>query len=496
MYFNIDKKKIFLLSWLIFWLSINSTAYSIIILLIDSKIINFINFIRSIGPIIILIIFLIFFFKKIFLFKKSYKDNLTYFYFFIFIFIQFIGFAYEKKDYSSLIEYETAFFLLKNYPLLKNFFLFYDQNYYLLNLFSLLIFFVLINIYLTERYLIYLFYISLIILILIYLPLGIFAYNDFLSSSDITAYWNHTTSPKNSIFSQPAPRVTGLSRSLLIIYIFLLCYFSFEKKKINNALLIIIILLLGTLIWSLQSRTIVYSFLFFNILILFFSKINNKKKLLFVILFILSPIILHNFVLFTKKYSLNILNKNYKDITDPIPLNYENFKMRNRITILDSGGRTTIWKNIINESKNSLIFGKGSQADRWYLDRLKSGNDNASSGFFYSLICGGLLGAAIYILIVYESLKLLIKSFLKIKINDKNNNIVFYSSFFILSFLLLRSLVENSFMLYSIDSFLFLSSFLILKKNTHNFLIKKSLINKSILLNSVKKLSFFRSLIK
>jgi len=269
-----------------------------------------------------------------------------------------------------------------------------------------------------------------------------------------------------------------------------------KKKKINNALLIIIILLLGTLIWSLQSRTIVYSFLFFNILILFFSKISNKKKLLFVILFILSPIILHNFVLFTKKYSLNILNKNYKDITDPIPLNYENFKMRNRITILDSGGRTTIWKNIINESKNSLIFGKGSQADRWYLDRLKSGNDNASSGFFYSLICGGLLGAAIYILIVYESLKLLIKSFLKIKINDKNNNIVFYSSFFILSFLLLRSLVENSFMLYSIDSFLFLSSFLILKKNTHNFLIKKSLINKSILLNSVKKLSFFRSLIK
>ena len=135
MYFNIDKKKIFLLSWLIFWLSINSTAYSIIILLIDSKIINFINFIRSIGPIIILIIFLIFFFKKIFLFKKSYKDNLTYFYFFIFIFIQFIGFAYEKKDYSSLIEYETAFFLLKNYHLLKNFFLFYDKNYYLLNLF-------------------------------------------------------------------------------------------------------------------------------------------------------------------------------------------------------------------------------------------------------------------------------------------------------------------------------------------------------------------------
>jgi O-antigen ligase len=134
--------------------------------------------------------------------------------------------------------------------------------------------------------------------------------------------------------------------------------------------------------------------------------------------------------------------------------------------LVDTTGRIEIWKNIIDQSSTAPIFGKGSQADRWYLDRIDKWKNNASNSLFYSLICGGLLGVITCALIMYETIKLLLNCVLKLKFFRKKNNNLYYSAFFILIFLLLRSIVENSFMIFSIDNLIFLSCFFLLKTNS------------------------------
>ena len=283
----------------------------------------------------------------------------------------------------------------------------------------------------------YLFIINILILILINIPIGVLAYKEFLLSSNLTAYWNKMTAPESMILSQSVPRVTGLSRSLIIIYIFLICYAFFKKNLSNKTLFLIFLLILGSLIWSLQSRAAVYSLFFFTILIL-----------------CIGPIIIHNLISYA---SFKIKNQN----TNQMEISVDRFKNQNRVTLVDTTGRIEIWKNIIEQSKTSLIFGKGSQADRWYLDRTDKWKNNASNALFYSLICGGFLGVIIYILIIYETIKLLLLDcIVRLKFFRKENNNLNYSAFFILIFLLLRSIVENSFMIFSIDNLIFLSCFL------------------------------------
>jgi len=153
-------------------------------------------------------------------------------------------------------------------------------------------------------------------------------------------------------------------------------------------------------------------------------------------------------------------------VDSQMEISVDRFKNQYRVTLVDTTGRIEIWKNIIEQSKTSLIFGKGSQADRWYLDRTDKWKNNASNSLFYSLICGGFLGVIIYILIIYETIKLLLNCILRSKFFRKENNNLNYSAFFILIFLLLRSIVENSFMIFSIDNLIFLSCFFLLKTNS------------------------------
>jgi hypothetical protein len=143
---------------------------------------------------------------------------------------------------------------------------------------------------------------------------------------------------------------------------------------------------------------------------------------------------------------------------------------KNRIFNEGASGRSEIWSAIIKKSKESPFFGYGSQADRWYINRSAPFYNNASSALFYSLICGGITGVLIYLSIFFKTLKLVFITFLRKKIFFKNNNLLTISSFFILIALLLRSLVENSFMIFSIDNIFFLTCYYILSKK-----IKQSL---------------------
>ena len=270
------------------------------------------------------------------------------------------------------------------------------------------------------------------------------------------------TAPESMILSQSVPRVTGLSRSLIIIYIFLICYAFFKKNLSNKTLFLIFLLILGSLIWSLQSRAAVYSLFFFNLLIVSLSENKVKKKIFTILILCIGPIIIHNLISYA---NFKIKNQNTNN-TNQVEISVDRFKNQNRVTLVDTTGRIEIWKNIIEQSKTSLIFGKGSQADRWYLDRTDKWKNNASNALFYSLICGGFLGVIIYILIIYETIKLLLDCTLRLKFFRKENNNLYYSAFFILIFLLLRSIVENSFMIFSIDNLIFLSCFFLLKTNS------------------------------
>ena len=58
--------------------------------------------------------------------------------------------------------------------------------------------------------------------------------------------------------------------------------------------------------------------------------------------------------------------------------------------------------------------------------------------------------------------------YLKNKIYKNNNNLIFKSTFFILVFLMVRSIFENSYSLFSLDYLLFISSIIIFEKLLKN----------------------------
>jgi hypothetical protein len=272
------------------------------------------------------------------------------------------------------------------------------------------------------------------------------------------------------------PRITGVSRLLLFFYIILTCYTFFILKEKNYkkvALLYLLIIFTGSLIWSFQSRTILLTKIIIDVLLIYFLQIKIKNKIIIFLILTLLPIILHNSIILVKNKEskdlflseLNLVFKNiYTKNNNDINLNNNLIIKKNRIFNENTSGRTEIWNAIIKKSKDSLLFGHGSQADRWYINRDDSFYNNASSAFFYSLICGGVSGVLIYILIFYKSLKLVFFIFLRNKFFFKKNNLLTISSFFILIALLLRSLVENSFMLFSIDNIFFLTCYYILIK--------------------------------
>jgi hypothetical protein len=117
-------------------------------------------------------------------------------------------------------------------------------------------------------------------------------------------------------------------------------------------------------------------------------------------------------------------------------------------------------------SEKKFFFGLGAQADRLYLSKIKDIlSSNSSNAILYSLLSGGLISLLLLILFNYILLKRVYKFFFfkskKINIEYKLVNF----SIFVYLLLLLRSLVENSFTLFSIDFLIYLQcSMIIIKK--------------------------------
>lgn len=460
--------------YILICLSISAKSFDILFILKpELNLIFIINFLRSIIPSILFFSFLGFIFWNLLL-KKIEIDVMSKLFFF-FIFIQIIGGVNNPKIYENLFEYNLIFNTYSN-KIWISLFIYFDQNYYLICISTLLLFFLIINSFLKNYKIEYLLLIGFIIFFSYNVILLFNIYKSFLLSNDFSTYGTPITAPSNIFFNHSVPRITGVSRLILFFYIILTCYTFFILKKNNYtkiALLYLFIIFIGSLIWSFQSRSTLLTKIIIDILLIYFFQIKIKNKIIIFLILTFFPIILHNSIILLKNKEsrylflseLNLIyKKNFTENNNHINLNYNLIIKKNRILIQNTSGRTEIWNAIIKKSKDSLLFGHGSQADRWYINRDDPFYNNASSAFFYALICGGVSGVLIYILIFYKSLKLAFFIFLKNKFFFKKNNLLTISSFFILITLLLRSLVENSFMLFSVDNIFFLTCYYILIK--------------------------------
>lgn len=163
-------------------------------------------------------------------------------------------------------------------------------------------------------------------------------------------------------------------------------------------------------------------------------------------------------------YPNNIINKDIQN---------KNEKKIRLFETKHTSGRTELWEMTIKKYEKNKFFGYGPQADRFLLANFKETNrfgTNVSNSFIYAFLCGGYIAVIIFIFIYYKIFFLICNFFYKKIFLKKIDNSIKISIVFLI-FFSIRSLIENSFSLFSIDFLLFLISFSILE----NFFKKKKL---------------------
>ena len=107
-----------------------------------------------------------------------------------------------------------------------------------------------------------------------------------------------------------------------------------------------------------------------------------------------------------------------------------------------SSGRFEDWKNLLSKINSSIIFGYGAQGDRFLI------NQTASNGILYALISSGISGFLFFLLFSLLSFWIILKNFLN---SFQPVFIVSYYSSIVVLLILLRSILETSYAVFSID---------------------------------------------
>lgn len=397
---------------------------------------------------------------KNFYYKIINKNNFILLLFFLYFTIQVLGL------YNNSIErfnFENLYLVFQAYGVISIFFL--------INFFNIE----------SQKILKYFFYISILILAS-YLSTILFVKikDIFIAQNNEILFTNlySIIQPGEKYLDRELPRITGVSRMLAVINIILLLFLNFNKKKSFYLLLPIIIL--STLIWGMQSRGTIICFFISSIIILFFLSKIKIKIVLFLFLFInIAPIVL--FQISVNKVNEVIIEANQKILVskderfkDKIfkneRLKDEEFKDARIFTNKSTSGRVEIWKNSLSLYNYLNFFGYGPQGDRYLLRQTSEAHkysNNASNAIIYSFLSAGYLGVLIIILI-YLRIFFIIYTFYNRKFYKYNLDISTKASFIFLIFFLIRSIIENSFSLFSIDFLLFVISIMIIE----NFLMK------------------------
>jgi hypothetical protein len=304
----------------------------------------------------------------------------------------------------------------------------------------------------------------------------------------------------------------GLSRALIIIFIFLFSGLLLNSKKINF-FLIFSSALLSYLIIGNEGRVNFISLLIAILLILFLSSFSFKKKFfLFTIIFLI-PLLTNIFVktvIFKINDGIDPLKVYLKDGIDPLnvdlkdvlkdlktnrlfslqgeirggtlsvesisnivnlntslPENCTNIiekkdRFLTKINVLTTG-RVKKWMCVL-KLENNFIYGNGPEYDRRILigtkENLLAQGQDVANGAVYALICGGIVGLCCYLLILFKYLNMCIHFLILKKRNYLINDLFFLSSFVTVGYLIGRSLFENGFSSYGIDLLIFIPCYI------------------------------------
>ena len=290
--------------------------------------------------------------------------------------------------------------------------------------------------------------------------------------------------------AQSNPRVTGISRMILIFYFLFFCILLNNDKKI---IWYIILIILGLLIYKMQTRgAFIGIVLLYSIFFLLYP-IKLKKKIFILIILLIIPIFsFETYYNYTAQNKIENFQKNTKDNLkydkDNLKYDKDNLeqnlkddivtKTGNRLLIPQSSGRIVIWKNIIEIIKNKkIIIGYGPQSDRvlltnqklqdknhtFFLDKNNNYifDNNSSNSFLYAYLSGGVFASGLLLIIYFLAVKKIFNYFFLKKIFKQKNILQIFSSILLL-YLLMRGIFENSFAVFGIDYIFFLLSYLTL----------------------------------
>jgi hypothetical protein len=438
-----------LISWISFWLSIN-TKPNEIEPFFKTDIISIINTFRISIPLLLSIAaipLVIFFIYRKKLFINTNTINKLIFLFFVYFSLQGLGLYY-----NNLLDFNL------------------NNSYLIILAIGALEIIFFVKIFSLNKNLNFFLYINIFIITIISLILTTILIKDN-DISNISFYFYYYIDPDKKIFEQTFPRITGLSRMISVINLGILASFLFIEKKDNlKKIEFILIIILSMLIWGCQSRGTILCFVISTCLLIYFYKNYNIKKKIFTIFFIIIfPIIIFESY---KVYKINILEKEImaSNLEDNIKknklyqLDKSNINRIEKSNQYGSSGRIYLWKNIIEKYDKRKIFGYGPQADRHLISSeiYENYGSNVSNGFFYAFACGGYFALIIFILINVQILIFIYKSIFIKKIFIINKYFAEKLATIYLIFFGIRVLFENSYSVFSVDFLMTLICFFII----------------------------------
>jgi hypothetical protein len=457
---NYRKKNIFIIIfWTSLWLAIGSHFNDI--KNFNKNTIDILNFFRILVPLFLVLIstLIIVYLKKKNSRIKIATDTLIYLFLFYFIF-QIIGLYYNTDANFSF------------------------HNLYLVFLgMGVINIFIIINLMKIEKTSEVLLYLSIILIIIFSLIILISVRQEILNLlvNKNNLYNLIGTSRGPIFFNQQYPRITGLSRMLAIINIFLIIYLNYNNR-FKSLVIFILITVISSLIWGMQSRGTLVCFFASILVIVFFYKKSSflHKSILFLSLTIL-PIVTFTSIS-NALYEKNKLNNEIvkePNVNEIMKKKDTKLETNVRVGNITTSGRIDLWLLAIESYEQKKIFGYGPQGDRYLLvkenfknkdiefnqhakDTIVEFSSNISNSILYAFLCSGYLGIVVFFFIYYRTIFLLYNFFFK-KFFLKKIKISVKISIIFLIFFLIRSLIENSFALFSVDFMLFFISFFIVE---------------------------------
>ncbi len=414
---NFSYIEIFLiLSYSICWFSISTSFYDIVYFVKkeDTNLNTIINFLRQFLNLIIFPILVITFLKKCR--HINFKNELLFISALLYFLFQIPGLLFTDNSFANII--------------------------YIVSALNILFIFVLVNIYFDEKKYLIFFYVTILMLTLITVLNYKTFVNFFYSESSYTLYTFFNSS--ETFFGKQSPRSTGSSRTLLLLMIITFLVFNKVLKK-SNFLKMTIYFSISTFILLFQSRTTIVLLITFILMNYIYEKnFSIRETLKYLITYILMPLIfLYSLLIFKQViHDKNILNSFFKQsINKSISQVTDNFQ-RPIDPETYSSGRFNDWKEILSKINKSIVYGYGAQGDRFLI------NQTASNGIIYSISSSGILGTISFIFFSIFSIWIVSKKLFE---NYKSRiSIVNYSSIIVI-LILLRSLLESSYAVFSID---------------------------------------------